>query len=193
MHESNDPRWRRPSWLFGMPVEHEPFIFPLPARRLCANTNCRKPLAAPTALPIRRPRMRSPAEHRIADLRTQVFQATEVAMQALQNFDSNVRTLAIRQLAVDVEIRSVAISLIERRPPRAEADPTPSSASEFTIDQVAERCHVSRDAVKKWLGRKDGLRKIKAGGRTLITEADLQDFLKRSTEKPRRSENSAAA
>ena len=52
----------------------------------------------------------------------------------------------------------------------------------WTIPQVAERIHASEPSVKRWLGNGD-LQKTKAGGKTLISETHLQDFLRRSTEK----------
>lgn len=49
-----------------------------------------------------------------------------------------------------------------------------------TTKQVAERLHKSEECIKKWFNR--GLRRTKAGHSTLISETDLQDFLRRSTE-----------
>lgn len=50
-----------------------------------------------------------------------------------------------------------------------------------TIPQVAERLHKTPAAVSKWLSR-GLLKRTKAGGSTLISETDLQDFIRRSTE-----------
>lgn len=50
-----------------------------------------------------------------------------------------------------------------------------------TRQQIADRTHSSIDAVNKWLASGQ-LRKTKAGGKSLISETDFQDFLRRSTE-----------
>jgi len=52
----------------------------------------------------------------------------------------------------------------------------------WTTKEVAARLKCSKDSVKRWLGN-GSLKKTKAGGNTLISETNLQDFLKRSTEK----------
>ncbi len=50
MHESNEPRWRRPAVnsVRAVPPDpfSDPFVMPLPARRLCANLDCRRVLAS---------------------------------------------------------------------------------------------------------------------------------------------------
>ena len=46
MNSSNEPRWRRPAVEVVAAIEREPFVFPLPERRLCANLRCGKPLAS---------------------------------------------------------------------------------------------------------------------------------------------------
>lgn len=58
---------------------------------------------------------------------------------------------------------------------------TPKLETYHTTTQVADRLHVSVPTVKRWLGA-GKLRKVKAGGATLITETALQDFLKQCTE-----------
>ena len=50
----------------------------------------------------------------------------------------------------------------------------------WTIDQVASRVHVSPETVKKWLTN-GLLPRTKAGKRTLVTETDLQAFIRKST------------
>lgn len=52
----------------------------------------------------------------------------------------------------------------------------------WTIKEVAARLKKSEDCVKKWLGS-GRLKKTKAGGSTLVSETDLQQFLRESTEK----------
>ncbi len=136
--------------------------------------------------------MRSIAEHKVSDVRTQVYQAAEAAMRAMQVFEPEIRTLAIRQMVVDVEIHTAALSMIKRPAASAETAPQSPGHGELTIQQVAERCHVSVDAVKGWL-RTRKLVKTKAGGRTLVKESDLQEFLKRSTEKSQRGQQQTAA
>ena len=51
----------------------------------------------------------------------------------------------------------------------------------WTVKQVADRLHVGEDCVRHWFTRGQLVR-TKAGGKTLITETHLQDFLRRSTE-----------
>jgi excisionase family DNA binding protein len=118
--------------------------------------------------------MRSPAEHKVTDVRTQVYQAAEAARRAMQVFEPEIRTLAIRQMVVDVEIETAAISMIKRPAAPTSAYAPPSDL--LTIDQVAERCHVTHHTVKNWL-RTRKLKKTKAGARTLVREADLQAFM----------------
>ncbi len=136
--------------------------------------------------------MRSVTEHKVSDVRTQVYQAAEAAKRAMQVFEPEIRTLAIRQMVVDVEIETAALSMIRRPVAESASINSGAHAGEFTIPQVAERCHVTVDAVKGWL-RTRKLKKTKAGGRTLVREADLQDFLTRSTEKIQRSNQRNAA
>ncbi|HZL29177.1 MAG TPA: helix-turn-helix domain-containing protein [Acidobacteriaceae bacterium] len=50
----------------------------------------------------------------------------------------------------------------------------------WTVNQVAERLHVTPGGVRKWLGS-GKLAKTKAGANTLVSETALQAFLKRST------------
>ena len=52
----------------------------------------------------------------------------------------------------------------------------------WTTKEVAERLRKSPDAVKKWLSS-GALKRTKAGGSTLISETNLQAFLKESTER----------
>lgn len=126
---------------------------------------------------------RGPSDHVVMDLRTRVFEATAAATAALDEFSPEIRGLAIRQLMVDVEIRAAALSLVQA--PAIEPTDFAIPSSEYTYQQVAERFHVSVDAVKKWAGRPDDhphkLFKTKAGGRTVFTESQIQDFLRRST------------
>jgi len=51
----------------------------------------------------------------------------------------------------------------------------------WTTKEVAARLRVSHDCVRRWLS-KELLAKTKAAGRTLVSETQLQDFLRRSTE-----------
>ena len=62
----------------------------------------------------------------------------------------------------------------------------------WTTPQVAERLHVTDDCVRKWLSLGE-LERTKAGGKTLVAERHLQDFLKRSTEKIVRTSRTFAA
>jgi excisionase family DNA binding protein len=52
----------------------------------------------------------------------------------------------------------------------------------WTTKQVAERLCVSTDCVKKWMSS-GKLARTKFGGMTRISETDLQDFRRRSTDK----------
>ena len=56
----------------------------------------------------------------------------------------------------------------------------------WTTKQVAERLQVSADAVKKWLGA-GKLRRTKIGGTTRVTETDLQDYIRRCTDRASRA------
>ena len=56
----------------------------------------------------------------------------------------------------------------------------------WTVKDVAARLHCSDDTVKRWLGN-GSLAKTKAGGRTLVSETDLQAFLTHSTKAEKRT------
>jgi excisionase family DNA binding protein len=46
----------------------------------------------------------------------------------------------------------------------------------YTIKQVAEYCHVSKATVWRWL-REKKLKYFQVGGKKMITESDLKDFI----------------
>ena len=121
-------------------------------------------------------------DYQVQELQAQVWQATAAAQRALESYELPVRTLAVRQLAIETEIRVVATGLLDSQ--AAARKPAAQAGADMTIEQVAERSKVSKDCVKRWLGR-GVLKKTKVGGRTVVTEADYQDFRERSTEKNR--------
>jgi excisionase family DNA binding protein len=117
--------------------------------------------------------MRTPSDHKVSDVRTQVYQGTEAVNRLLQAYAPEIRALIVRQLMVDIEIQNTALNLMRKPSDDALPEMRTSAPAELTVKQVAERCHVSVHTVKNWL-RTRKLAKTKAGGRTLIKEADIQ-------------------